>query len=544
MTSKWSQISTKLIKFTYLLTILATIPPQSSQSTLKDQFTIVTGHCIYSRSQQNIYTCTLSDVVILNPTDVLEIVGLHLPGYTDADVQAVNHERSTIAFFNGEILRHFVNLRQIQIGDQGLREFGPNAFDVCPNLEELVIGLERQVTTFPSQMLRNCEKLQTFVAVLNDLMHIPGDLFGMTRNLVEFNVGSNQLMSIPENLLQNMTNLRIFSIGSNLISQISPNLLRNAVNLEEFLGSGNRFMDQQVIVNVLTGKTNLRRLWLSNNNFVFFDFRFFSQFQSLVDLSIGSNTGTRLTQISWQFLPSSLTTLRVDGIGEEIPGNAFNHLSNLNSLTLSGLGITSLHRDTFSTLSRLEFLSIQNTNLRNLHPDLFINQISLSNLNLNNNQIEELSAGIFSRLVNLGIRSNLHGIRIASNNIQRLNVNSFGQHPHMRHIDFLANRINEIERGIFSRFNQNLIYAGFRLNVCVSQTFFNPVNLDNDDRLTLCFNNWAGITTTTAITVPTTTISTTTTLAPTITTPGGCGSNYKKLEIFVIIFVGFLMIFW
>jgi hypothetical protein len=130
---------------------------------------------------------------------------------------------------------------------------------------------------------------------------------------------------------------------------------------------------------------------------------------------------------------------------------------------------------------------------------------------------------------------------MAFNNIQRLNANSFGQHPHLRHIDFFQNRIDGIERGIFSRFNPNLRHAGFGSNVCVSQTFFDAVNLDNDPRLTWCFNNWAGITTTTMATTTTTLATTTTTEAsPDATTPGGCGSNFKQFEVSGIIFVGFL----
>ncbi|KAL7014364.1 hypothetical protein ACKWTF_015885 [Chironomus riparius] len=542
MTSKILQICQKPATLALLMTILAIIPQQSIQSTSIDEFNIVTGTCTYGYMPLNIYTCTLSNVPILNPTDVLEITGNHLPGHIDADVQAVNHQSSTITFFNGEILRKFVNLRRIQIFEQGLREFGPNAFEFCPHLEELLTALDPQLTSLPPQMMRNCQNLQSFAVVVHSLVTIPEDLFGTTRSLVEFNVGSNQLSSIPANLLQNMANLRRFNVASNLLSQLSSNLLRNAVNLEEFNVASNRFVDQQIIVNILNGHLNLKRLWLNNNNFILFDFRFMAQFQNLIELSVGSSLGQRLTGISWQSLSSSLTTLRIDGIGEEIPGNAFSQLFNLNSLTFNGPGITSLHRDTFSTLSRLEHLTIQNTNIRTLHPELFLSQASLLNLNLYSNQIESLPAGIFTPLINIGAITSMFGIRLVSNNIQKLNMNSFGQHPHLRHIDFLLNRINEIERGIFGRFATTLNYAGFGSNVCISRTIFNGVNLDNDDRLTLCFNNWAGITTSVAATS-----TTSTTVAPDdiqTTTPNGCGINFRKFEGFVIIFIGFLLSFW
>ena len=173
--------------------------------------------------------------------------------------------------------------------------------------------MDSQLTSYPPQMLRNCHNLQNFGAVSHSLMSIPEDLFGGTTNLREFNIGSNQLTSLPENLLQNMANLRSINIANNLISNLSPNLLRNAANLEHFTASNNRFVDQQSIINVLSNHLELRRILIVNNNFTNFDFRFFAQFQRLTEISIGSASGPRLTGISWQSLPSTLTSLRVDG---------------------------------------------------------------------------------------------------------------------------------------------------------------------------------------------------------------------------------------
>ncbi|XP_070508353.1 protein artichoke-like [Chironomus tepperi] len=522
-------------KFLIFLAICALIPHKSIQSTSVDDHTgsiddhrTVIGTCVYSYSIQNMYTCHLEQAVILNPTDVLQITGTHMLGHTDEHVHSVFYRNSTIAFFNGEILRKFINLRQIILADQGLRQIMPNAFEFCPNLTELLTGIDDQLTSLPPQMLRNCANLQSFQAFSHSLVDIPEDLFGSTTNLVEFSVSGNQLRTIPENLLVNMRNLRVFSIGTNQISQLSPNLLRNAPNLEEFLSTANGFVDQQVIMNVLTNQPNLRRLLLLNNNFTRFDFGFFARFQGLREVQIGSSRGPALTQISWTSLPIHLTSLRVDGIGEDIPGSAFNHLTNLTSLTLNGLGIRSLPSNIFTPLTRLQSLSITNTNIRVLPANLFASQTALNGLNLNNNQIEELPAGIFVPLVNLGALSSFQGIRIAFNNLRRLNINAFGQHPRLRYLDFFFNRINEIERGLFSRFHPHLDYGNFMANVCIDRTIFSGVNLDNDDRFTLCFNNWAGITTP----APTTTTTESADSIPT-TTPNGSGEIFRKFEIFV-----------
>jgi hypothetical protein len=64
--------------------------------------------------------------------------------------------------------------------------------------------------------------------------------------------------------------------------------------------------------------------------------------------------------------------------------------------------------------------------------------------------------------------------------------------------------------------------------MCIDRIFSDVTNFDEDERLLWCFNNWAGITTTDA--------------TPT-TTPAGCRNVYKSFEVFVIIFVGFLVNF-
>ena len=222
MASKRLQICPKIAKLTIFVIILTIIPQQSIQSTAIDEFNTVTGTCTYSYTPQNIYTCTLSNVMILNPTDVLEITGSHLPDHTDADVHSVIHESSTITFYNGEVLRRFVNLRRIQIIEQGLREFGPNAFEFCPHLEWILTAIDPQLTSLPPQMVRNCHNLQNFIAVAHSLVTIPGDLFGATSNLLEFDVESNQVSLIPANLLQNMASLRRFNVAGNLLTQFSP----------------------------------------------------------------------------------------------------------------------------------------------------------------------------------------------------------------------------------------------------------------------------------------------------------------------------------
>jgi Leucine-rich repeat (LRR) protein len=197
---------------------------------------------------------------------------------------------------------------------------------------------------------------------------------------------------------------------------------------------------------------------------------------------------------------------------------------------LSGYDITSFQKDTFKGLEKLEYLFVYDTSLKTLHPELFASQINLRHLQIIRNQIESLPPGIFAPLVNIGINSSSNGIEIRSSKLRRLNADSFGQHPHLQRINFSFNDINEIERGIFSKFHFNMISAGFYGNNCVSQ-YLSGEDLDNHEELEICFTNWEEIDPNNTTRAPTPT-----------TTPSGCARNFNNFEIFVIIFVGALTI--
>ncbi|KAL7014366.1 hypothetical protein ACKWTF_015887 [Chironomus riparius] len=481
----------------------------------------VKGVCTYSNDSKNGYTCTLTNVTILNSTDILEITGDHFQGHADVDVTSVIFDSNKIAFFNGEIMRKFSNLRHIHMVAQGLKEFSHFAFDVCPNLEELVIG-DDKVKQFPTGMLKMCANLRYFSVFGYELTYLTEDIFGETKNLEELRISNTKLTSIPGNLLKNMENLRIFVATQNLIKLLNPNFFINVRNLQELDLSKNELNNSQNIIDTLNGHISLVKLDLSYNDFSNFDFTFFSQFLELKELVVGSKVGPELTKISWQSLPASLTDLTVYEVGENLPINMCSQLIALKSLAVTGYGIKDIHKDTFKSLGHLEMLSLQSTKVKALDPELFVPFTSLSDLNLDYNFLKELPLGIFTPLVNIGSKSEYHGISMFVNNLKRLNANFFGKHPQMRSFNFSSNLLEEIERGIFSKFHSNLTRVGLQANICVDRQFINVSNLDGDETLKLCFDNWAGKT------IPT-------------TTPSGCGGIFKKIEVLCIFIVGFVL---
>lgn len=501
-------------------------PHLSSQQTIISKSSTIQATCQYYYSNGNLYTCELVVLIPVNSTDVLEITGTHLANHTDADVEAVTHGINVVAYFNGEVLRKFLNLKIISMVGDTLLAINPGAFDVCPKLESLIIDYGK-LTSFPPGLLKNCENLKFFELLATKVETFPEDFFGSTKSLEEFNVAVNQLTTLPEKLLQNMENLKSFRIGFNKLKELNSNLFIGNPNLEQVSAYNNEFQDLNDIAFALNGKTNLKYLMLDNNNITNLDFRFFAQFQKLDYLSVGMSWARKLTNINWHSLPTSLVDLRVYGVGEEIPANGFERLGKLTTLILDGRDFTSFHKDTFKPLNSLVFLYLYDTGLTSLHPELFTNQSNLSNLLIRGSKIEEFPAGIFAPLVSIGIRNINNGIQITGSSIIRLNANSFGEHPHLQNIDFSNNKINEIERGLFSKFHPSLAYAGFYNNDCINKNFAGT-DLDNNIEFEQCYKNWEEIDPNNR---PTTT-------GRPATTPSGSGRNFKIFEVLAIIFVG------
>lgn len=459
MDSKIQKVLKKSAIFVTIV-LIALHPQKSSQQATTNKSSIIPASCMYWYDSENIYTCSLYISGPVTSTDVLEITGKHYDNHTDPDVQAVFQNPHYDLFFNGEVLKKFENLKSIHVIGEELMEINQNAFDVCPKLETLRLRFNK-LTTFPSEMLKNCANLINFDVVNYGLTSIPEDLFGTTYNLEKLTLQGN-LTLLPSKLLENMD------------------------KLEEFYGDYNKFHDLKDIADALNGRTNLKILWLTYNNFSSFDFRFFSQFQKLEQLRIGYFNGHEWTQFSWYSLPSTLTLLTVYGIGENIPENAFSQLPGLNELTISGYGIEYLHRNIFKPLTNLSKLVIELTSIKSFPSDLFANL------------------------------TNLNKLTITYSQVHRLNANSFGNNLQLQNMDFYHNRINEIQRGIFKKINTNVIFVSLRSNVCADE-YFQGDNLDEEECLNKCFTNWE--------TIP----------------DNGCGKCIFKFQILLIVCFAYFM---
>lgn len=507
------------------LLILSIFIHNSLQQAVISRSNTVVASCTYQYDLQNRYSCHMTGAIVENPADTLVIVGTHLSGHTDADVTALSHDLfASFTRFNGEALRKFINLRYLDLRRITIVSMAENAFEVCGQLEEIEFGTTSRLRGLPSRLFNNCRNLKTFRDHWGFFESLPDDLFGDSRSLEVFHATSGRIDPFPVNLFQYQTNLRIFVMSGMGLTLFSSAILRNARNLEEINIEFNRIEDAQEVMNVLSGLLTLQRIHIAHNSFPMFSLSFFTRFPRLSGLSVSG--GDPSAPISWQSLPSTLTHLSYEEIPENIPAEAFSRLSNLIFLRLTGLGIRTLHPDTFVGLTNLQSLALIQTCITALDSGVFRDLINLRHLGLTFHQFRVLPNGIFAPL------SNLTTLYMFHNKLQRLSMSNFGQHPNLIEIGCSNNEINAIQRGIFGLFSPIMSHVSFNHNDCVHFSASNVSNLDENEAFERCFNHFDGIPTMRPpFPIPT-------------TTPSGCKINFMSIELILMVFVKILFDFF
>lgn len=131
---------------------------------------------------------------------------------------------------------------------------------------------------------------------------------------------------------------------------------------------------------------------------------------------------------------SQLERLTLAGVGlAELPEGVFSELGGLHTLWLANNRLGVLPERLFSGLSGLRSLSVAGNRLTELPPGVFSGLTNLGWLELSRNPIEELPAGVFSGLANLS------GLVIVNSELSRLPTGMFVGLSKLNSLDLRAN---------------------------------------------------------------------------------------------------------
>ncbi len=134
---------------------------------------------------------------------------------------------------------------------------------------------------------------------------------------------------------------------------------------------------------------------------------------------------------------------REDAVIPELRHGDFQGLSQLERLTLAGVGLTDLPEGVFSDLPRLQTLVLANNRLTLLPERLFAGLSTLGSLSLSGNRLTELPAGVFSGL------SSLWRLELSRNPIKELPAGVFGGLSSLSGLAIANSELSELPAGMF-----------------------------------------------------------------------------------------------
>lgn len=180
--------------------------------------------------------------------------------------------------------------------------------------------------------------------------------------------------------------------------------------------------------------------------------------------------GTDLRHITFQEHLGNLTKLVfLNNPVKNVSHDAFNHLTSLEELEISGGLFLALEAGTFNKLSKLTKLLLNNNDkIRILAPSIFDSLEKLETLQLRGNMLQNVHSALFHKLSNLqelNLSSNklskihtselskLKKLNLGLNQITSLSLDSFRGNPRLQILSLQGNRITKIAPGIFSQLN-------------------------------------------------------------------------------------------
>lgn len=134
---------------------------------------------------------------------------------------------------------------------------------------------------------------------------------------------------------------------------------------------------------------------------------------------------------------------RQDAVIPELKQGDFQGLSQLERLTLAGVGLTDLPEGVFSDLARLQMLVLENNRLTLLSERLFSGLSSLGSLSLAGNRLTELPPGVFSDL------SSLWWLELSRNPIGELPAGAFSGLFNLSGLVIVNSELGDLPAGMF-----------------------------------------------------------------------------------------------
>ncbi len=200
------------------------------------------------------YKCVIQGKNLVSNETYIKIVGDHLGGKNNSDVNELQILTSEIRYVPSEIFKTFGNLKIATFHDLKVREIKQKTFINATKLEVLDMGdnlivelignaflgaINLREINLDHGVLRNIsdgafdglENLEVLNLSNNKIKKLDDHILNPLKSLKTINLSGNQLKFIPKNIFQKNPRLSEIYLNNNKISAMSNNMFNNLKNL-------------------------------------------------------------------------------------------------------------------------------------------------------------------------------------------------------------------------------------------------------------------------------------------------------------------------
>lgn len=304
-----------------------------------------------------------------------------------------------------DIFKNQRNLQQLNMWSMEITQLDP-IFDSLVNLDTLDLSLN-DIQVLAPKIFHNLDKLKVLSLRRNKFETLPLGLFDTNTQLEKINLSENiDLKELPENLFADKPNLSQVQLNWCNLTTLPGTLFKNSNALEELEVENNRLGEGhggELPIQLLWGKTRLRRLALKNNYLQFLPYEFFKDLINLEYLNLNDNF-IQLTSNNFE-KQINLRSLHLSNNYLQVFNASCRNLKNLQKLDVSKNGLTLVENaaydpsfgfySVFADLRQLEYLNLKNNHISIMFTDWKILTMNLKELDLSYNRFTNLSVSHF-----------------------------------------------------------------------------------------------------------------------------------------------------
>nr|XP_012233845.1 PREDICTED: protein toll-like [Linepithema humile] len=296
--------------------------------------------------------------------------------------------------------------------------------------------------TFTKHHLDNFKNVKYLVLLHTNMDYMDKDLLADLKNLTELNLSYNKLHLVTECFNHN-SQLKKLYLNNNNLKVIEPGTFDQLENLIYLSLCNNHLTELQP--EIFDRLKNLKYLNLCSNYLTELQPGIFDQLVTLKALDLNSNHLVNLTDGIFAKLENLEEVALCKNNFTTLPRNLLQTNTKLNKVRLSkSRQNLILPEGFFSNLKELKELMLEKNGLITLPEDLFRNSYSLKTIKLNNNYLHSLPENIFQDL------TNLTELELNSNNLQNLSDNIFQSTNQLEILNLSDNNITSISRQLFN----------------------------------------------------------------------------------------------